>query len=101
MSEFVGPCFLPELSPPPALSAVFSPLLKINVLSEGVDEADEMPDARMDVIRSTQSSRRHLRSSSRSGGFAVVCDEKASRSGCCLAPAILGALAKGPSFFLR
>jgi hypothetical protein len=39
--EFVGPCFLPELSPPLAPSAVFSPLVNTNVLREGMDEADE------------------------------------------------------------
>jgi hypothetical protein len=83
MSEFVEPCFLPEWPLPPALSAVFSLLLESNVLSQGVDVVDEMPDAEMNVIRLTQSSRRLLCSSSRSGGFAVLCDEKASASGCC------------------
>ena len=82
MSGFVGPCFLPELSPPPALTAVFSPLLKSNVLSEGVDVVDEMPHVEMNVIRRTQSSRRHLCSSTRSGGFAVLWKEKASASVC-------------------
>jgi hypothetical protein len=99
VSEFVGPCFLPELSPLPAPNAVFSPLVKSNVLSEGVDELDESPDVEMNVIRATESPRRHLRSSTWSGGFGVLRDEESSASGCWLAVAIRPALTNGPSIF--